>query len=348
MHRLRGGSRLKDSCKKSVAEWQRIPLISRLAENTPRSSEICRVAVKAKFAVAGCVTICDNIVHTMFYSRIARVTVASAAVMVALALFGERQPLDRYQSIIDRQMFGPLPPNFDPTKSPSEISAKDARAQEQELSKEQEQVKSAIHFSVINVTPAGDTAVGFTDNSDTKNPKHYYLKVGESRDGWTVKEADPLAASMTIAKGEIEVSLTIGGNSASGGGTKKTGAAANGARSTSASRPSLLGARIGSASSGGRGLGSLRERRALREQQRAADAKAAAEEREKAAEKEAQREAERAAEKEQREKEREEQRAQLMQIQEELRKAREERDKKSAEEGEKKDEDAEKEGDGES
>jgi len=282
----------------------------------------------------------------MIYRRIAGVTVAAATVMSALALFGERQPLDRYQSIIDRQMFGPLPPNFDPTKSPSEVSAKDARAQEQELTKEQEQVKSSIHFSVINVTPAGDTAVGFTDNGDPKNPKHYYLKVGESRDGWTVKEADPLAASMTIAKGEIEVSLTIGGNSASGGGTRKAGSAPNGAGNAAAgSRPSLLGgARMGGR---GVGLGSLRERRAQRAQQQAEAAQAAAEKERIAAEKEAQREAERAAEKEQREKEREEQRAQLLQIQEELRKAREERDKKTAEEGDKKGDDSEKEGDGE-
>jgi len=279
------------------------------------------------------------------------VTVAAATVMSALALFGERQPLDRYQSIIDRQMFGPLPPNFDPTKSPSEVSAKDERAKEQELTKEQEQVKSSIHFSVINVTPAGDTAVGFTDNSDSKNPKHYYLKVGESRDGWTVKEADPLAASMTIAKmtqqGEIEVSLTIGGNSANGG-TKRVGAVLNASGGNGVDgRPNFPGGRAGFVG-GGRGLGSLRERRALREQQRAADARAAAEKERIAAEKEAQREADRAAEKEQREKEREEQRAQLMQIQEELRKAREERDKKTAEEGDKKGEDPEKEGDGES
>jgi len=277
------------------------------------------------------------------------VTVAAAAVVLSSALFGERQPLDRYQSIIDRQMFGPLPPNFDPTKSPSEVSAKDARAQEQELTKEQEQVKSSIHFSVINVTPAGDTAVGFTDNSDSKNPKHYYLKVGESRDGWMVKDADALEASMTIAKGDVEVSLKIGGNSANSGTTKSTGSA-NVARGNAVSngRPSLLGGRTGGQPSAGRGLGSLRERRALREQQREADAQAAAEERAKAAEKEAQREAERAAEKEQREKEREEQRAQLLQIQEELRKAREERDKKAEEADEKKsEEDPDKEGAGE-
>jgi len=259
-------------------------------------------------------------------------TVCTATVLSALVLLAERQPLDRYQSVIDRQMFGALPPGFDPTKPPSEVSAKDARAQEQELTKEQEQVKSSIHFSVINVTPSGDIAVGFTDNGDAKSPKHYYLKVGESRDGWTVKEADPLAATMTIAKtassGEqIEVSLSIGGNSANGGTTKGANASAAQAGRSAPQRSGLLGGRATGTAGGIRGLGSLRERRALREQQRAADAQAAADAKKAAEEKEAQIAAERAAEKEQRDKERDEQRAQLLQIQEELRKAREARAK---------------------
>lgn len=262
------------------------------------------------------------------------VTVSLAA--FGLALFAERQPYERYQSVVDRQMFGQPPPGFDPTKSPSEVSAKDARAKEQELTKEQEQVKSAIHFSMVNVTPAGDTAVGFTDNSDQKNPKHYYLKVGESRDGWTVKEADPLAASMTIAKGDVEVSLTLGGNSASGGGTTRSKSAAAGGNLATTRKFGANAAHSGGLLGGGRGgLGSLRERRAQREQARAEE-KAAAEEKARiAAEKEAQRDAELAAEREQREREREEQRAQLMQIQDELKKAREEREraKEAAESG---------------
>ena len=43
--------------------------------------------------------------------------ILSAAALVA----AERQPISRYQSIIDRQMFGALPPDFDPTKMPSEV-----------------------------------------------------------------------------------------------------------------------------------------------------------------------------------------------------------------------------------
>ena len=89
----------------------------------------------------------------------------------------EKQPFERYQSIIDRQMFGPLPPGFDPTKLPSEVQ-KSSSAQERELSKEQEQLKSAIHFSVINVAADGKTEVGFTDNSDPENP------------GWQISAGD--------------------------------------------------------------------------------------------------------------------------------------------------------------
>lgn len=235
-------------------------------------------------------------------------------ILCGLTLQAERVPYERYQTIVDRQMFGMPPPGFDPTKPPSEVSKSAGKAvSEEQLSQEQKEIKSAIHFSVINVTPGGETAVGFTDNGDAKNPVHYYLKVGESRNGWTVKEADPVKATMTIAKGEVEVSLLIGANSAKGG-EKKGGLLA--AAGAAAERPGRQ--------PGGM-LGSLRSRRMLRQQQRmqeAAQTAKKAEEEKREAEEKAQREAE---EKAQREQERAEQRAQLQQIQEELRKAREER-----------------------
>ena len=260
----------------------------------------------------------------------ARLSVAGAVALAAgLQLLAERQPYERYQSIVDRQMFGAPPPGFDPTKPPSEVSKTDARDAEAQLTKEQEQIKSAIHFSVINITPNGDTAVGFTDNGDPKNPVHYYLKVGEQRNGWLVKEADPLKATMTIAKGDVEVSLSIGGNSAKGGGTtaKVAGATTSNASVADAVTPTATrpGGLLGARPAGGNTPGSLRSRRLLREQQRQQDAaekeaaQAAAEERRR--EEEARREEERL----QREAEREEFRAQLQQIQEEQRKAREER-----------------------
>ena len=140
------------------------------------------------------------------------VWVSFLVIMTAVVLRAERQPFSRYQPIVDRQMFGELPSDFDPEKMPSEVSKSSSKG-EAELSKEQEQIKSAIRFSSINITPTGETAVGFTDNSDPKVPRHYYLKVGEKRNGWELKEADAVKATMTIAKGDVMVSLSLGGDS---------------------------------------------------------------------------------------------------------------------------------------
>ena len=239
-------------------------------------------------------------------------TVLIVVFLVAFAGFAEKQPIERYQSIIDRQMFGPLPPGFDPTKSPNEVQ-KTSGKEEKQLTQEQEKLQSSIHFSVINVTPEGATAVGFTDNSDPKAPVHYYLKVGEKRNGWEVKEADPNKASMTIAKGDIEVSLSLGGNSAKDGGTSRAGGAAPAATTpVAARRPGLMG--------GGLLGGSLRARRLQRQQ--AAEANAAKQREEQAA-KDAERQAQAEQEKQQREAERAEQRQQLLAIQEELKRVRE-------------------------
>lgn len=242
-----------------------------------------------------------------------RVSLCFLVLLLVSAAFAEKQPISRYQSIIDRQMFGPLPPGFDPTKSPNEVQ-KSSSKDEKQLTQEQEKLQSSIHFSVINVASDGQTEVGFTDNSDPKVPKHYFLKVGESRDGWEVREADPEAATMTIAKGDIEVSLSLGGNSAKDGGTSRAGgapaSAANGMR-----RPGgLLG--------GGLMGGSLRARRLQRQQAAAADeAKRQEEQAAQAAERQAQAEQE----KQQREQERAEQRQQLLAIQEELKRVREQK-----------------------
>ena len=160
--------------------------------------------------------------------------VAAAA---ALSAGAEKQPYSRYAKIVDRQMFGPLPAGFDPAKLPSEVT----KTSQKELTKEQEQLKSAVRFSVINMTPDGQVAVGFTDSSDGKNPRHYYLKVGESRGGWLVKEADPETATMTVAKGEIEVTLTIGGDSAKDAAATAKAGAANQAASGAVVKSRLLG-----------------------------------------------------------------------------------------------------------
>ena len=167
---------------------------------------------------------------------------ALAAVGVAFGAFAaERQEYSRYESIVSRQMFGPLPDGFDPSKLPSEAT-KTSKKATAELSKEQEKVKSAIRFSVINITPDGQVAVGFTDSSNSKSPKHYYMRVGESRGGWQVKDADPDAATMTIVRLEdsVEVSLSIGGDSAKDAAATAKAGAANQADSARPRQSNLL------------------------------------------------------------------------------------------------------------
>ena len=253
-----------------------------------------------------------------------RAAFCAVASLFCLAAVAERQPIDRYQSIIDRQMFGQPPPNFDPTKPASQVQK--GASDEKELTREQEAVKSSIHFSAINVTPSGDVAVGFTDNSDSKLPVHYYLKVGEERNGWKVLEADPIKATMKVAKGDIEVALDLGANSAKGGGSTAR-AGVNAAPAIAANRRAgLLGGGVKRPLSGGAeprtGMpgASLRERRALREQARAEEAakekELEAKRQAEAAEKEKEREAQRQAE-------REEQRRELQLLKDELKAQRE-------------------------
>lgn len=251
------------------------------------------------------------------------ILLAAAASCLCFDAVAERQPIDRYQSIIDRQMFGQPPPNFDPTKPPSQVQK--GSGDEKELTREQEAIKSAIHFSAINVTPAGDVAVGFTDNSDSKMPIHYYLKVGEERNGWKVLEADPVKATMKVAKGDIEVALDLGANSAKGGGsTARAGVNAAPAFATANRRTGFLGGRRSSAdgeqSRPGMIGASLRERRAARElarqEEEAKEKELEAKRQAEAAEKEKEREAQRQAEKE-------EQRRELQLLKDELRAQRE-------------------------
>jgi hypothetical protein len=243
--------------------------------------------------------------------------ILAVLVVAASVVFAEQQPFERYQSIVDREMFGKTPPNFDPTKPSSEAP----KTEQKSLTREQEVLKSSIHFSAINVTPDGATAVGFTDNANPKLPIHYYLKVGEERNGWKVVEADAVKATMRIVKNDVEVSLSLGANSAKGGGTTAAANAAArdlGERGMAAGRRAgLLGQRRGQGAALGGGdpngparLGSLRERRAAREQERQAEA-----EKEKA----------------QREAEREEQRKELQQLKDELKAQRDAAEKERAE-----------------
>ena len=266
----------------------------------------------------------------------------SAVIALAAAFCIAAQPFERYQTVIDRKPFGPEPVNFDPEAAPGSAAANAAAADgemtEEQRTVEEQQLAASVRVSMINITPAGDVAVGFSDTS--VNPiENYYLKVGRSQNGWTVKSADPASESVTLEKGGVDVTVKLG--ETSGGGNAKGGKGGRGMRpmtlqsrgGTPAApsdaeegkhRPQLFGTRpLG-------GLANLRKRRA--EEKRKAEAEAArkaeaeavaAAERE---EKAAREEEEKRAQEEQKAREAEEraqQREELRQIKEQLRKERE-------------------------
>jgi hypothetical protein len=249
------------------------------------------------------------------------------------------QPYERYQTIVDRKPFGPEPTNFDPEAAPGSAAANAAEATgeitEAQRTVEEQQLASNVRVSMINVTPSGAVAVGFTDSS--VNPaENYYLTVGRSQNGWTVKSADPATESVTLGKGGVDVTVKLGETS---GGKGKD------ARTNRANRPMTLQARgetpaaptpeAAAAAPSGAPMGGLTRLRMRRAEMRAKaqveaekKAQAAAAEAAEREEREAREAEERRAraEREAREaEEREQQREALRQIQEQLRKDREAR-----------------------
>jgi hypothetical protein len=245
--------------------------------------------------------------------------IATIAVLaVAGTLFAEKMPFERYQSIIDRQPFGQPPPGFNPQQMASDVSRTAADEGAVPLSVEQEQLQKSVGFSVINVESDGSVMVGFSDKSDPKSPKHYYMRVGEERDGWLVKDGDPVKKSMTVVKDSVEITLDLGSNSAAD--TKQGGKPA--AAQPAGGRSPLL---MRGGAAGGMSFHGRKARREAEEAQAKAAAAASEAARKREAEEAAAKEAE---EKAAREAERAEQRQQLLAIQEELRKAREEKARK--------------------
>ena len=247
------------------------------------------------------------------------------------AAFAEGQPFDRYQTIIDRKPFGPEPANFDPEAAPGSASAEAAGAGEmtpEQRTAEEQNLASKVRVSILNVAPDGTVKVGFTDSS-ANPPENYYLKVGASQNGWTVKSAEPAAESVTLEKDGVEVTMKLGEGSDGKGGSKETakgGAPRRGFMLHGGNRddrgagglhppPTRLG-----------GLARLRQQRMEMEakqreeaeRKREADAAVKAEQ--------AEREAREQEEKQRLAEERAQQREALLQIQEQLRKQREERE----------------------
>ncbi len=247
----------------------------------------------------------------------------------------------RYQSIIDRQPFGPPPPGFDPSLPVSQASANgaaggtDGAKTEAELSAEEQKMMSSVRVSVLNVTPAGATMVGFTD-STTQPPVNYYLKVGDtSTDSakWLVKSADPSTGSVTLSKDGIDINLAVGDETKKGAPAGKPSPALGMVGRRPFGRGSNVNDAAGKAADNGRegtgALGRLRQRRAQRRAEEEAQQQAADKAR---AEIEAKEKEAREIERERAAAEREQQREALLQIQEELRRAREAKAAQRAEE----------------
>ena len=279
----------------------------------------------------------------------------------------ENPDFARYRTIIDRMPFGEPPPGFDPTQAPGSASAAAAAAAaaqggmtEEQRTEEEQRLASSVRVSVLNVTPAGRTMVGFTDSS-AKPAEHYYLPVGGERNGWTVKSADPASEKVTLAKGEVEVTLKLGEGSTGDGKGDKRKTGARGMPQPPIRRGGMMGARLTgggpftppagrppapvasdgapSAEQGGGALARLRERRARLMQEKQAEAArrdaAAAEAKAETERREAELAEEReraAAEREKEAADRRKLQADLLQIQEEMRRQREEREKRQAQE----------------
>ena len=258
---------------------------------------------------------------------------------------------ERYKTITDRMPFGPEPANFDPDsrggRGGAAAGVDAVGADEAAQAEEAQRILSAVRVSALNVTPRGAVAVGFTDSS--KQPAaSYYLKVGETRDGWTVKEADAKEMTVTLERDGVEATLKLGEGTDGKDGKKGGGAAPGGRMAASGVRPMpgvtggmrqpprMFGGRMqpgamqpGASESAGDALARLRARRDQKmvERQAAADRAAAAAELAKAEHEKAAAERERAAA------EREQTRLTIQQIQEELRRQREARQNAAADGG---------------
>lgn len=253
------------------------------------------------------------------------------AASVALA---DGQPFERYQTIIDRKPFGPEPVNFDPEALPGSTagSAGSEEMTPAQMSAEAQQIAAKVRVSMLNVTPAGVVKVGFTDSSANPN-ENYYLAVGASQNGWTVKNADPKAESVTLEKDGVEVTLKIGeatgGKDAKGGQSKRRHAAASPAP---AARPLIASGRAAegaTAADKGRSIGSIARLRQQRMERAAKEREEAERKREAAAAAEAERkerEAALAAEKQRSEEEQQRMRDQLNNLTEAMKQMRKQKE----------------------
>lgn len=251
---------------------------------------------------------------------------------------------ERFKTILDRMPFGQPPPGFNPdapggaTDGPRGAAASAEAQAAAAASETEQQILASASVSMLNRLPDGSVYVGFTDKS-VQPPRNYLLKVGEKREGceWSVVEANPEERLVKLSKGGVEATLKLGGGAgpADEKGKEGTDAAKNVAARPGpvfGSKPMPLHPAAGEGAEGnmtGLDIARARRQERLKQQQAEAEQQRQAAEQEKMDREQAQREREKAAE------ERKEQLAQLMQIQEELRRQREEKaeaDRRAAEE----------------
>ena len=235
------------------------------------------------------------------HSYIFRMPVFAFLAMAPVFSYANEEDLpDKYQQIIDKNIFGPPPadPSVMPDKGSSSSRAEEKS--EREIAKEQEKLEKTVYVSALTLSPDGAVKVGFTDTSDGKKPSNHYLAVGASENGWLVVSADITTKKVVLSKDGIEIERVFGDKNATSapqdGKAPSNNLAANSAQQPLDGRSSLLSRRPGMASdgrfSGRRGNMSRRAmRRQVDESERLA-AQEREESRTKAAEAERQRERE--------------------------------------------------------
>ncbi|MBQ7189105.1 MAG: hypothetical protein IJR99_06775 [Kiritimatiellae bacterium] len=120
-------------------------------------------------------------------------------------------PIERYQSILERLPFGPLPANFTEDGEPAPEAEPDPVVTQtaEELRKEQQELAKTVKMSCVNIAPSGDVMVGFTDSSENP-PVNLYMAVGENRKGWKVLDADYDKEWAQIVKDEVMITVKLG------------------------------------------------------------------------------------------------------------------------------------------
>lgn len=116
---------------------------------------------------------------------------------------------EKYQAIIDGNLFGPPPSEDSAAAEKNAVAAKEAEKIEREMSKEQERLVKTVEVSAFHTTPDGVLKIGFSDSSNGKKIP-YYLAVGESKDGWLVVSADEAEKKVSLKKDGIDIECVLG------------------------------------------------------------------------------------------------------------------------------------------